>query len=322
MGIHSTTIAEGASFQLCAYWARVAKSVPHACVLNLGWGGRGIMALSPGGEIYEDALRAIDRVCTLLESRGFAPYVEYVDFDQGEGDTRFEGWGEAVVALRDHFNAEVRKRTGQSSEIPWLLCQPSSFFAGCDAMVRSQYALCKARPDEFIQTGPNYHCTYQADLVHRSEGSHARKGEFNGLCVARALYQKRNPAVLQWSSIEYDEKLSVIRLTPSIPVWRDHKIKDPGSWGFNVYDGAGDEVVISKVKICHKGRSVELYMSRALSEGPLRRVDYALNSRYINKRENYNDRPRGQIRTKNPFGTTYHKHIPLYGYMPHSREYF
>jgi len=321
-GRHGTTIAEGASFQVCAYWARESKRVPKSVVINLGWGGRSIKALSPGSALYEDAQMAISRVCGLLEAHGFIPYVEYVDFDQGEADSTSRQWSDDVIKLRDDFNADVMRRTKQEVEIPWLLTQPSSFRVGASEMVRCQYALCKSRPREFIQTGPSYHLRYQQDLLHRREGSHALKGEFNGLCVARVLYQKRLNATLQWNSVKYDAETQILRLIPSITVTRDRKIKDPGNWGFNVYDGAGKEIPIMAVRISNKGRYVDLKMSTSVEPGIHRSVDYAINSRHVHERKWRNSIPRGQIRTRHPFGTSYHERLPLYAYMPHSREYF
>ncbi|CAM4232300.1 hypothetical protein BOMU111920_17285 [Bordetella muralis] len=320
----STTIAEGAAFQVCAYWARVHKRIPKSVVVNLAWGGSSIKALSPDTELYEDAQKALDRVCSLLEAQGFKPYVEYIDFDQGEADSTHQYWDSAIIALRDRFNADVMLRTGQHTDIPWLLAQPSSFVVDCHEMVRGQYALCKARPREFIQTGPSYHLPYQPDLLHRREHSHAMKGEFNGLCLARALYQKREKAILQWDSVEYDSKAYIIRMTPSIRVARDQTIKDPGNWGFNVYNGKGEEVPITAVRIVDKGMCVTLEMSAAVEPGPHRSVDYALNSHHVRKlkRTRTSDIPRGQIRTRHPFGTSYHDRLPLHAYMPHAREYF
>ncbi|GAB3087686.1 hypothetical protein GCM10027287_29780 [Bordetella muralis] len=150
------------------------------------------------------------------------------------------------------------------------------------------------------------------------------KGEFNGLCLARALYQKREKAILQWDSVEYDSKAYIIRMTPSIRVARDQTIKDPGNWGFNVYNGKGEEVPITAVRIVDKGMCVTLEMSAAVEPGPHRSVDYALNSHHVRKlkRTRTSDIPRGQIRTRHPFGTSYHDRLPLHAYMPHAREYF
>jgi|GEM_PF-6303331 len=321
-GGQSTSIAEGASWQISAYCARVEKKVPRAVILNLAWGGRSIAALSPGGEIYEDAIRAIDRVCTLLEKDGYTPFVEYVDFDQGEADSRSTHWASDVTSLRDRFNADVKVRTKQEKAIPWLLAQPSAFLEGCYGMVVSQYALCKSKPNEFIQSGASYHLPFITDLLHRAEQGHALKGEFNGLSFARTLYQRRADPVMQWNEVIYDESANMLRLTPSISVTQDKKINNPGNWGFNVYDGNDREVPILSVKTTGKGTQVVLLLAHAVLPGKNRRVDYALNSKHQKKRVRYDDRPRGQLKSKHPFGLSYHSKTPLHAYMPHSREYF
>ena len=150
------------------------------------------------------------------------------------------------------------------------------------------------------------------------------KGEFNGLCLARAFYQKREKATLQWDSVKYNPESHVICLIPSIKVIRDQTIRDPGNWGFNVYDGVGDEVPITAVRITNQGRCIELEMSAAVESGPQRSVDYAINSRRVrnSKQKRRHDIPRGQIRARYPFGTSYYERLPLYAYMPHAREYF
>ncbi|OZI57678.1 hypothetical protein CAL20_09900 [Bordetella genomosp. 4] len=323
----ATSITEGAAYQFYR-WLEISRGVAPVCVaVNLGWGGVSIDSLVEGQPLYIDGVAIVQRVADLLRAQGLTPIVAYVDWDHGESDMSDSNYDDQLIDLRDSFNAACVANTSQKTPIPWMVAQPSSFYRGAlppediGRAVQAIYRLCKSRPRDFILSGPSYHLPFSSDLLHRSSHSHGIKGEFNATALIRAHYLRMDSPVLLWDCIEYDGT-TTLRLFPSLPVERDPNITDPGSWGFNVYDGAGAEVSISSVALSNGGAAVTLQLASTPVPGALRRVTYAINSQYIDTRDDPAKMPRGQLRATKPFGTAALDGSALYAYMPHSSESF
>jgi hypothetical protein len=199
--------------------------------------------------------------------------------DAVTGNTQY---GSGVYALQQAYDGAIKAITGQTRDVVLLASQQSSISDGYGGTAVQAWQAMQAHPGQIVVTGPKY--AFAAYGVHLPAFGYERIGEKYGE-VFDAIVNQR----VAWKPVGPNKVAragAVITIDFDVPnpplVWDTHLVPPHQqmhtAWangnGFEVKDGAGNEVPIASVAI--QGNSVVLTLASAPAAGTTLTLGYAV----------------------------------------------
>jgi len=243
---------------------------------SVGESGRSITAIRKGGTgrayaatLYE--ARAIKQIASDTKLRfGYGAIV----LTHGEADATSATYGADVQQLFNDYNADLKAITGQTSSIPLILTQQSTF--PTDATSRSTSTLAAWRlgvdhPGDFFCAGPKYQYEYGPDHIHLTAAEYVRLGEKYG-----EVYWTTQVLGLPWTPVQpnkvardgtsvlvyFDVLFPPLNFDPALPPpHQSAHLEWAKGNGFEIEDAAGP-IEITDVTVA-SGTDVLIHLTRA-----------------------------------------------------------
>lgn len=284
-----------------------------------GRGGTAYDGLRKGSQPYTDMLNAVTKAKELAESRGWTVIVDCAVLRHGEsGDPSPEPtYKDALIQWQIDVQNDMQAITGQMSDVPFLICQPSSF-RGSGAVVRYMAEI-HAESQYHCVVGPDYPLSdlYSPDFLHGLGGFYFINGEY----LARAFRQTawgsggKNKIVRMLSATRSGTAVDIQFETPVAPLQFDGAISERNFRGFQYFDGSGEVSIIGAAIIDSGSNGVGVVrLTLSNTPGGSEEVRYACDGQ-SNPRDLENV-PRGQLRD-NAGGNSQFDGRPLHNWAIH-----
>jgi hypothetical protein len=183
-------------------------------------------------------------------------------------------YADALIEWQRDYDTSIRAITGQTEEVPLFISQMANWndTYHSEIPIRQLEAHTRA-PAKVVLIGSTYHLPYAKDCIHFTNDGERQLGEY----FAKA-YQKVTSGGT-WEPVRPSgvsaagNVLTVRFVVPKPPLVLDtNLVSDPGNYGFEVADGGGNSVTISKVQLAGPD-SVTITLDGAVPSGA--RVRYA-----------------------------------------------
>lgn len=260
--IYGETPHTAMSIQLSTLFLQRTKNDYTTAHSIVGEGGQPLAVIQKGGPTsYPGAMSEAKQIKSLLAAQGKTFGYGAVLLTHGESDALNPDYGAGLVQLQEDYEADLRAITGQTSPIPMLLTQQSSFPPSSTAAALSSIQAWTAsveHPEQIVCVGPKYQYAYSADLVHLTARSEVRMGIKYAEVYDWVLNQKKTWKPLQPKKITRSSDGQSVQVSFDVlfpPIQWDETLTPPhqavhAAWasgrGFEVSDTLG-EVPISQV---------------------------------------------------------------------------
>ena len=252
--IYGETPNEGMGNQLYALTRAVGGFDTVTVHTNVGESGQSIHVIEKGGsgKAYASTLYEAAAIKALADQAGKTFGYGAVLLTHGETDALDQDYGTALRKLWGDYNADLKAITGQTTSIPVILTQQSTFpFDVGSASFSTQIAwrLGVDYPGDFYCAGPKYQYDYASDLVHLTAPQYRRLGAKYAEVYARALLSDEGWRPLQPATASIAGATITVRFdVPDPPLAWEETIPPPHQqvlpeWaagrGFEVLDSTG-----------------------------------------------------------------------------------
>jgi hypothetical protein len=202
----------------------------------------------------------------------------------GECDAQIQNaqYGTGVYALQQAYDSAIKAVTGQTRDVVLLGSQQSSISDGYGGTAVQLWQAMVAHPGQIVVTGPKY--AFAAYGVHLPASGYERVGEkygevFDAIVNRGVAWKPVGPTNVTRAGAVITVDLDV----PNPPLaWSTHMVAPHQqmhtAWangnGFEVKDGAGNEIAIASVAI--RGNSVVVTLAAAPASGTSLTLGYAV----------------------------------------------
>jgi hypothetical protein len=264
--------------------AKLAKSAgkDHDLLVSLaGRNGLTYWCLRKGGcdfldasylNAFDESMKQVDDAKAIATAQGKSYVVRAVTAVHGESDdyawatgtqevplTGTDGTPNAINSYTDallewqrDYEAGVKSRTGQKLGVPMLISQ----FSGWNDFDRSHVtqmqfeAMVKSKYQVSIVT-PGYVLEWADDCRHYSNHGERHLGEYFAKAYNRIVVEGKKWAPVHPTNVTIAGAVITAKFYVPVPplVLDTQFVTDPGNYGFEVADDAGNDVAISKVEL-------------------------------------------------------------------------
>jgi len=209
------------------------------------------MALAKkAGKSY--VVRAVTAIHGESDHYAYTNSLEEFPMPATNGQGKVSTYGDALVEWQQDYETSVKAITGQSTAVPMLILQMSSWNDVryspiptwmLDAHVRTA--------GKVVLVAPGYPIGYAADCLHFTNHGERRIGEYFGKAYARIVVDGKKWEPLRPLDVTLTGNVITARFAvPKPPLVLDtNKVKDPGNYGFEFVDGSGAPPAITNVAI-------------------------------------------------------------------------
>jgi hypothetical protein len=209
-------------------------------------------ALATGkGKSY--VVRAVTAVHGESDDYAWATGTQEVPLDGTDGTPNaINSYTDGLIEWQRDFEAGVKIRTGQKLGVPLLVSQ----FSGWNDVARSAVtqmqfeAMTKTQYAVTIVT-PGYILDWHEDCRHYDNHGERRLGEYFAKAYNQIVVEGKKWAPVHPTNVTIAGDVITAKFyVPSPPlVFDTQRVTDPGNYGFEVADAAGNELAISKVEL-------------------------------------------------------------------------
>ena len=278
----------------------------------IGESGQSITVLEKNGtgKAYAATLYEANAIKALADAAGKTFGYGAIILTHGETDADDPEYGAQIRQLWADYNADLRAITGQTTPIPLLVSQQSTFPSGAGSRSRStlaQWQLGVDYPGEILCVGPKYQYAYYPDHVHFDGVNYRRLGEKYAEVLARVTLLGETWKPLQPRSVARAGAMITVELdVPDPPLAWEETISPPHQttsmqWasgrGFEVEDDTGPLTILS---VSLQESSVQIALA-APPAGQNLVVRYAMTQDVDGFTGGTSDARRGQLRDSDPF---------------------
>lgn len=255
----------------------------------VGESGQGMSVISKGatdtgstGRAYAATLFEVSAIQRLAAAAGKTYGVGAITLTHGETDAGNTNYENEVYKLWSDYNQDLQAITGQTQQIPMLICQQHSYpSSGTSASTLAQWQAGVDYPGKIVCIGPNYQRTYGSDGVHLISSGYQQLGEKYGQVYYEKVVLGNDWQPLQPTSVEQSGRVITVNFhVPVLPLVWDSTLPGPHQsslteWkngkGFEV-SASGTRITISSVEI--SGSSVKITCANDLPTSGVK-VGYA-----------------------------------------------
>lgn len=215
-----------------------------------GRNGRAIASLSKGTKYYQNLLTAVASAKAEATRLGLGYRVPFVDWIQGEADSRMtlQQYLVPLLQLQSDLDADIRAIKGDDEPVRLLLDQVSNFTnynleTGYVPLAQLQAAL--DYPERVVCAGPKYWVPTNTDGTHLTGDSYTRIGAMHAR-AANALINGGTWLPTHAVAAVRSGTTVIVRFhTPQGPLQADTiNVKDPGNWGVRYFDDSDSAEVV------------------------------------------------------------------------------
>lgn len=184
-------------------------------------------------------------------------------------------YAQALLEWQRDYDASIRAITGQTEPVPLFISQ----MANWNDTLHSEIPLRQleahvSAPGKVVVIGPTYQLPYAGDCIHFTNDGERQLGEYFGKAYQRVLSGGIWEPVRPKSVTAAGNVLTVRFQVPKPPLVLDTTlVTDPGSFGFEVADGAGAALAITKVELAGPD-AVTITLAGAIATGARLRYAY------------------------------------------------
>lgn len=313
----------GLGFRLAHEFRKRMGFDPRMVVFTAGVGGQLYDQLKKGTVSYNNLLAAVQRIKDLVEPDGYTVVVPFITCVHGESDSNRKSYQQGILDWQTDLNADVKAITGQAAEIPFICSQASQFQYALDGEERQilgaepgnqssigrqiwgvypTYLACKSRTTHHM-AGSYSTLDFSPDNLHLASRGHVKNGEYMALTAMATVFGNKDHGAIMPRTVTFNgtDTVDIIFDVPVLPLVRDTDISDPGSWGFELFDGDGWTMTspthhpgVTVTTTLTGPDSVRLVCSVPIPAGESRGVGYALQGWKVPKQPG--EISRGQLR--------------------------
>lgn len=282
-------------------------------------GGRAYQDLKQGTSYYVDALDAVQGVEDIINASGgaYTGRVYLVDLVHGEQDEKDHNnkalYKSYLLEWQDDYNTDIKAITGQTEDVPFVLCQISSHaYSSICNITLAQYEVCKENPTTHFLACPKYMFEY-VDASHMDAESYQWLGELHGKVHREIINNGTWAPVWPLSVVRTGATIVATFNVPEPPLVLDDTIVPlaNSAYGFEFSQTSGNVVTISNVAITDTDE-VTITLS-ATPTGTNQRLRYA-----YSKLDSVTLTPRGNLRDSDAAVSLWGH--PLYNWCVHFDE--
>lgn len=231
----------------------------HDLLVTLhGLSGASYPMVGKNTDPYRTGLAQVKAAKSIAEAQGKSYIVRAITAVHGESDG-WENWNKdyanALIEWQASYDADIKAITGQTSDIPMFHSQYSAWSAvestPSDIIPFLQLEAHERAPGKVVLVGPKYHLPYAKDGFHLTNEGYRWLGEYYAKAYSRQVLEGKPWEPVRPKTIKAAGHLiTVTFFVPAPPLVLDTQlVTNPGSFGFEVADGGGAPVAISKVEV-------------------------------------------------------------------------
>lgn len=233
-----------------------------------GVGGQPYSALKKGTVPYANGIAQTKAAKTIADGSKRTYVVRVVTNVHGESDhvAMNANYDKDLLQWQSDYETDVKAITGQTSSIPMLHTQMSSFTKygqATSAIPQLQLDASRASGGKVVLVGPKYTSIYSSDGVHLTNAGYREMGEYYAKVYRQVVLEKKAWLPLGPKTIKREGTAITVDFdVPSPPLVLDTTlVSDPGSFGFEVVDD-GKPAKIASVSLAGS-TSVKIVLAAA-----------------------------------------------------------
>jgi hypothetical protein len=276
------TMSSGMANEVSKLASSVYNKGDHSLLVSLaGRNGLTYWCLRKGGcnfldptylNAFDESMKQVDDAMAIAKAQGKTYVVRAVTSVHGESDdyawatgnqevpidgtdgtpNKINTYADALLEWQHDYEAGVKQRTGQTLPVPMLISQHSGWNDVERSMVTQfQYqAMIDSKYMVTIVT-PGYPLEYHDDCRHYSNHGERHLGEYFAKAYTRIVLEGKKWAPVHPTDVKIAGNVITAKFWVPVPplVLDTQYVMDPGNYGFEVADGAGNDVAITKVEL-------------------------------------------------------------------------
>lgn len=221
-----------------------------------GIGGTAYVGLKKGTSAFTAGIAQAQAAFDLTKAMNKSYIVRVTTTVHGEsdhvaGNTNYEA---NLLEWQSDYEKDVQAITGQIDAIPMLQTQMSSWtkYNSATSLIPSaQLAAHRNSNGKVVLVGPKYHLAYAADGVHLTNAGYIHMGEDYAKAYRRIVLEGERWEPVRPLTVTRDGAVLTVKFAvPAPPLVLDTTlVKDPGSFGFEVFEVGAQPTTITKVEI-------------------------------------------------------------------------
>lgn len=235
--------------------------------------GRALAAAA--GKSY--VVRAITAIHGESDDYAYATATQEFPLDGTDGAfASVKSYADGLIEWQRDFEAGIKAVTGQIQPVPLLVSQFSGWNdIATSAVTQLQYEAHVRSNGKVVIVAPGYALDWAGDCRHYSNHGERRLGEYFGKAYARIVLEGRRWEPVRPRSVKIAGDVVTARFfVPAPPlVFDTERVVDPGTYGFEVVDGSGARIAITKVALAGPD-TVTIQLASAPSGAPHLRYAY------------------------------------------------
>jgi hypothetical protein len=231
-------------------------------LLMSGWGvgGQQYSNLAKGTLAYTRGQQQVSQGQSLATAAGYSTFgVRSLLWIHGEADQFNTAYDVNLATLQANFEADVMALTGQSTNVPLIMCQTSGLCnnAVTPGTVLSQYLQLQAsvnNPGKIVLTGPSYMCQY--NNIHMTNQGYRKLAGYFAKAWLKTVFQNQPWRPLSPRKIVRDGVNIYVDFWVPVPPIRINlgDVLQPtfvtgSKYGFEYWDASGSPPAITAVNV-------------------------------------------------------------------------
>jgi hypothetical protein len=163
-----------------------------------------------------------------------------------------KSYADGLVEWQRDYEANVQKITGQTQAVPLLISQFSGWNdISTSAVTQFQYEAHVRAKGKVVIVTPGYALEWAGDCRHYTANGERRLGEYFGKAYARIVLEGRRWEPVRPLKVTHAGNAITAKFAVPVPplVLDTQRVVDPGHYGFEVVDAAGNAVPIANVAL-------------------------------------------------------------------------
>jgi hypothetical protein len=163
-----------------------------------------------------------------------------------------KSYADGLIEWQRDYEANVQKITGQTQPVPLLISQFSGWNdIATSAVTQFQYEAHARTKGKVVVVTPGYTLDWAGDCRHYTAKGERQLGEYFGKAYARIVFEGKRWEPVRPLKVTHAGNAITAKFAVPVPplVLDTQRVVDPGHYGFEVVDAAGNAVAIANVAL-------------------------------------------------------------------------